>query len=107
MNFFLFILNLQIALTWGALLRGYVCVCMCVRVCTCVIIELSILFRIFANSLITSTLYTYRFALIFVMWDYCCLFLCAGELAKSGVCDRVNQIVVVDVHLSEGVHDAL
>ena len=31
-----------------------------------------------------------------------CLFLWAGDVAKSGACDRVNQIVIVDLHLSEG-----
>ena len=41
------------------------------------------------------------------MWDYFCLFLCAGDVAKSRACDHVNQIVIVDLHLSEGVRGVL
>ena len=47
---------------------------MCVRVCMCarvyVIKETSTLLRIFANSLITHTLYTHILSLISAMWDY-------------------------------------
>ena len=42
----------------------------CAFVCSCVISELNILFRIFTNLVITRTLYTHRFTLICVMWDY-------------------------------------
>ena len=40
-----------------------------------------------ANSLITRTLYTHQIISFFIMWDYVCLFLCAGEVAKRGVFD--------------------
>ena len=69
--------------------------------------RLSTLFRIFAHSLITQTLYTPQFTLVFVMWDYFVCFLCIGDVAKCGVCDRVNQITIVDLHLSERVRGAL
>ena len=72
-----------------------------------VISELSILLRIFANSLIAHTLYNRRFTLIFVMWDHFCLFLCVDDVAKCGMCNRVNQIAIVDLHLTEGVRGAL
>ena len=49
--------------------RVRACVHVCARVCSFVISELNLLFRISANSLITHTLYTCRFTLIFVMWD--------------------------------------
>ena len=31
-----------------------------------------------------------------------CLFLCAGDMMKCRAYDNVNQIVIVDLHLSEG-----
>ena len=62
--------------------------------------RLSTLFKIFSNSLITYTLFTRRIALFYVGLFF--LFLCAGDMAKSRVCDRVNQIAIVDLHLREG-----
>ena len=43
--------------------------------------------RIFANSLVAYFFYTRAFILIFFMWDYLLLFLCAGDVAKSGAFD--------------------
>ena len=91
--------------TWCTRMHMYVRVC--ARVCACVISESSILFKIFANSLITHTLYTRRFTLLFVMWDYYCLFLCASDVENFGVNDCVDQIAIVNLHLSEGVCSAL
>ena len=36
------------------------------------------------------------------MWDYFCLFLCAGDVAKFVAWDCINQIAIIDLHLSEG-----
>ena len=36
-----------------------------------------------------------------------CLFLCASGVAKSRACDSVNQITIVNLHLSEGADDVL
>ena len=58
-----------------------------------------------ANSLITHMLYTHRFTLIFITSDFFFWFLCSSDVAKCGACDHVNQITIVDLHLSEGVHD--
>ena len=41
------------------------------------------------------------------MWDYFYLFLCAGDVAKFGVCDCMNQIAIINLHLSEGLRGAL
>ena len=73
-------------------MRMHVYVRMCTYVCACVITELSILFRIFANSLITYNLYNHQFTLIFSMWDYFCLFLRTGDVAHSRACYRANKL---------------
>ena len=93
--------------TWRTCRRVYAYVCMYAYVYICVISELSIIFRIFSNSLITHTLYTRQFILIFAKWDYLCLFLCASYVTKCRACDGVNQTVIVDLHLSEGVRSVL
>ena len=67
--------------------RVCVCMCMCAYVCVCDINENKQLFMIFAISLITHLLYTRSFPLIFLMWDYIFLFLCACDMAKHGACD--------------------
>ena len=36
------------------------------------------------------------------MWDYVSLFLCAGDKAKCGACNSVNQIAIVKLHLVRG-----
>ena len=36
------------------------------------------------------------------MWDYLCLFLCTGDVMKSGAYDRMNQIGIINLHLGEG-----
>ena len=43
--------------------------------------------RIFANSLITHTLYTRDFSFIFVMWDFVLFLIYAGDLASRGASD--------------------
>ena len=68
--------------TWCTCGRVYAYVRMYAYVCMCVINELSIIFRIFANSLITHTLYTGQFILIFAKWDYFYLFLRASYVAN-------------------------
>ena len=85
-----------------------VCFCahVCARVCVSVISVLSIFLRIYANPLYTVYLYTCLFALIFSMWVYLCLFLCAGDAAHSIVCDRVNQSRSLIFHLKRGKHNA-
>ena len=50
-------------------------VCVCAHVCACVCNEgESTMLRIFANSLITHTLYTHIFSLISAMWNYVFVF---------------------------------
>ena len=61
----------------------------------------------FLFSLITHLLYTYAFPLIFFMWDYVVMFLCASDVAKCGACDRANKSRSVDLHLSEGVRHGI
>ena len=73
-----------------------VCICVCVRVC--VISWLSILFRIQAKPTNKHTLYRRKVALIFVMWDYFYLFLCASDVAKSQTCDPINEIAKFNLH---------
>ena len=84
----------QVMLHYGTCHVVHACVqvCMCGHTCVCVISGLSILFKIFPNSLSTHTLYTHRFALIFATWDYFYLFLCTRDIAQSGSCDQVNQL---------------
>ena len=51
----------------------------------CVIRELSILFKIFANPLNTHDLYTHLFALIFAMWPMF-LFIFTQAMWRDGKC---------------------
>ena len=92
----------------------YACVRMCARMRACVhmcarvlLLRLSTLFKIFSNSLISYFLYTHQFTWIFVMHDYLCLFLGACDIMKSGVCDHMNQIMIINLRLSEEVRGAL
>ena len=67
--------------------------CVHVRTCAraCVISEISTLFRVYAISLSTHTLYTCRIALIFSMWDYFDIFIFAGDVPSCGASDRVTD----------------
>ena len=53
--------------------------------------------RIFTNSLFLFFLYTCTYALIFVMWDYFYVFMCASDVAARGASDRVikSQSLIV------------
>ena len=44
--------------------------------------------RIFANSLVTHTLYTRDFSFIFVTWDFVLFLICACDVAACGASDR-------------------
>ena len=58
-------------------------VCVCWRVCMCVhvISGLSILFRIQGKAINMHTIYTREIMVIFVMWDYLCFCIFAGDMA--------------------------
>ena len=63
---------------------AYMYACVSARVCNK---GESTLLRIFANSLITRTLYTCVFIFIFSMWDFVSCFKCACDVAALGASD--------------------
>ena len=52
-------------------------------------------------SLISYYLYTHQISLIYVMWDYLLMFLCASDVATCGEFDRAIQIAIVHHHFSD------
>ena len=73
--------------TWPTHVHVRAHLCACVHVCVCEISGLSILIRIFSKPTNHLYLYTRDFALIFIMWEYVCLFNCASDVVRSQVFD--------------------
>ena len=72
-------------------------VCVCTHVCACVCNKgESTMLRIFANSLITHTLYTRDFYFIFFMWDFILFLICACDVIVRGAFDHTikTQLVI-------------
>ena len=53
--------------------------------------------RIFANSLITHTLYTRNFSFSFSMWDFVLFLICVRDVAARGASDRIIKMPLLIV----------
>ena len=79
------------------LMRMCMCVCahahtcarVCAHMCVSVIREIKHPFQDNTISRSIYTLYTRRISLIYVMWDYFFVLICAGDVVSRGGSDRV------------------